>query len=147
MARMLAVLMVLALPATQSADAHPFTATDLARLERLSDPRISPDGRFIAYNVRSTEWEANRGVNAVWVLERTAADNVPRLIRDQENSATLPRWSHDGQWLYFLSARSGSRDRVRMEPRLRLRKINQVLRDAFFFQNPLNHRAVAPAAG
>src|ERR1700688_2917413 len=82
MARMLAVWMVLALPAIQSADAHPFTATDLARLERLSDPRISPDGRFVAYNVRSTEWEANRGVNAVWVLERTAADNVPRLIRD-----------------------------------------------------------------
>jgi len=105
---MLAVCGALALAAVGSADARPFTATDLARQERLSDPRISPDGRFVAFNVRSTDWEGNRGVNALWVLERAAADAPPRLIRDQEKSATSPRWSADGQWLYFLSSRSGS---------------------------------------
>jgi hypothetical protein len=54
------------------AQARPFTAKDLAMLERLSDPRVSPDGRFVAYNVRSTDWEANRGVNALWVLDTRA---------------------------------------------------------------------------
>jgi Tol biopolymer transport system component len=99
---------VLILMAVAPAGARPFTATDLARLDRVSDPHISPDGRFVAYNVRSTDWEANRGVNAVWVLERTAAGAPPRLIRDQEKSPTAPRWSADGRWLYFLSSRSGS---------------------------------------
>jgi dipeptidyl aminopeptidase/acylaminoacyl peptidase len=109
MSKILAAWMILALAAIEPAVARPFTATDLARLERVSDPHICPDGRFVAYNVRSTEWEANRGVNALWVLERTVAGAAPRLIRDQESAATSPRWSADGQWLYFLSARSGSR--------------------------------------
>jgi len=91
-----------------AAEARPFTAKDMATLDRLSDPHISPDGRFVAYNVRSTDWEANKGVNALWVLDRSAADAPPRLIRDQEKGATEPRWSADGRWLYFLSSRSGS---------------------------------------
>ena len=108
MFRVLAGLIVVALMAASSAQARPLTAKDLAGLERLSDPRVSPDGRFVAYNVRSTDWEANRGYNALWVLERGAAAAPPRLIRDQEKSATSPRWSADGRWLYFLSSRSGS---------------------------------------
>jgi dipeptidyl aminopeptidase/acylaminoacyl peptidase len=103
-----AVCVALSLAASGAAAARPFTATDLARLERVSDPHISADGRFVAYNIRSTDWEANRGQNALWVLERGAAGALPRLIREQEKSATAPRWSEDGHWLYFLSSRSGS---------------------------------------
>src|ERR1700733_13303654 len=70
MPKIFAPCVVLALAAAAAAAARPFTATDLARLERVSDPHVSADGRFVAYNVRSTDWEANRGLNAVWVLER-----------------------------------------------------------------------------
>jgi len=108
MTKMPVVYVALALAAVGSADARPFTATDLAQLERVSDPHVSPDGRFVAYNVRSTDWEGNRGVNALWVLDRAVAGAPPRLIREQEKSATSPRWSADGHWLYFLSSRSGS---------------------------------------
>jgi dipeptidyl aminopeptidase/acylaminoacyl peptidase len=90
------------------AQARPFTAKDLALLDRVSDPRVSPDGRLVAYNLRSTDWDANRGFNALWVMDRDAANSPPRLIRDQERSSTAPRWSVDGKWLYFLSSRSGS---------------------------------------
>src|SRR5580692_11030695 len=103
-----AVCLALALVAAGGADARPFTAKDMATLDRMSDPHISPDGRFVAYNVRSTDWDANRGVNALWVLDRNAAGSPPRLIRDQEKGSTEPRWSADGRWLYFLSSRSGS---------------------------------------
>ena len=104
----IAAFLALALAIVVPAEARPFTAKDLATLDRLSDPHISPDGRYIAYNVRSTDWDANRGVNALWVLERGAIGSPPRLIRDQEKSGTQPRWSPDGAWLYFLSGRSGS---------------------------------------
>jgi dipeptidyl aminopeptidase/acylaminoacyl peptidase len=90
------------------AQARPFAAKDLALLDRVSDPRVSPDGRFVAYNLRSTDWEGNHGVNALWVIDRSSANAAPRLVRDQEKAATSPRWSADGQWLYFLSSRSGS---------------------------------------
>jgi dipeptidyl aminopeptidase/acylaminoacyl peptidase len=91
-----------------SVEARSFTAKDLAMQDRLSDPRVSPNGRFVAYNLRSTDWDANRGFNALWVMDRAAASSAPRLIREQEKTGTAPRWSTDGQWLYFLSSRSGS---------------------------------------
>ena len=107
MFKSIAVCMALMLMAP-GLQARPFTAKDLALLERVSDPRISPDARFIAYNLRSTDWDGNHGVNALWVIDRSAANSAPRLVRDQEKSSTAPRWSADGQWLYFLSSRSGS---------------------------------------
>jgi acylaminoacyl-peptidase len=107
MFKSIAVCMALMLMAP-GLQARPFTAKDLALLERVSDPRISPDARFVAYNLRSTDWDGNHGVNALWVIDRSAANSAPRLVRDQEKSSTAPRWSGDGQWLYFLSSRSGS---------------------------------------
>jgi acylaminoacyl-peptidase len=108
MFKSIAVCMALMLMAAGLAQARPFTAKDLALLDRVSDPRISPDARFVAYNLRSTDWDGNHGVNALWVIDRSAANSAPRLVRDQEKSSTAPRWSADGQWLYFLSSRSGS---------------------------------------
>src|SRR5471030_2783055 len=106
MLRSVAGCVLLTLLLANTVQARPFNAKDLATLDRLSDPHVSPDGRFVAYNVRSTDWEGNRAFNAVWVLERGAVGVAPRLIRDQEKSATAPRWSGDGHSLYFLSSRS-----------------------------------------
>ena len=107
MFKAIAAGLVMGLALGASAQARPFTAKDMAMLDRLSDPKVSPDGRFIAYNIRSTDWEANKGVNALWVMER-GSGAPPRLIRDQEKGGTSPAWSADGRWLYFLSSRSGS---------------------------------------
>lgn len=76
----LAVSVVLTIGGMGIAAARPFTATDLARLDRLSDPHVSPDGRFIAYNVRSTDWEGNRGVNAT----------LPSMSADAQTSPSSP---------------------------------------------------------
>lgn len=34
---------------------HPFTAHDLAMMDRVSDPHLSPDGNEVAFTVRSTD--------------------------------------------------------------------------------------------
>ena len=116
MAKTLVACILLAAIPVGSASARPFTAKDLAQMERVSDPRVSPDGRLVAYNARTTDWDGNRGVNALWLLERAAPNSAPRLIREQEKSATQPRWSADGQWLYFISSRSGSAQVWRTSP-------------------------------
>ena len=108
MFKVIAAGLALVLAIGSAAQARPFTAKDLAMLDRVSAPQISSDGRLVAYNVRSTDWDANHGVNALWVLERGVANAAPRLVRDQEKSGTSPQWSADGRWLYFLSSRSGS---------------------------------------
>jgi dipeptidyl aminopeptidase/acylaminoacyl peptidase len=79
-----------------AAQARPFTAKDLALLDRVSDPRVSPDARFVAYNLRSTDWDGNHGYNALWVLDCGSPSSAPRLVRDQEREATSPQWSTHG---------------------------------------------------
>ncbi len=78
----------------------------LAMMERVSDPRLSPDGRTVLYAVRSTDWEGNRGVNALWVVD--VEDGTPRRLPISEGGAASGRWSADGTAIYFLSSRGGS---------------------------------------
>jgi acylaminoacyl-peptidase len=109
--------LALALLATTSAvQARPFTAKDLATQERLTDPRVSPDGRWVAYSLRTTDWDGNKGVNALWLLDRKTAGAKPVAISDDERAPGAPRWSADGKWLYFLSGKSGSRQVWRVAP-------------------------------
>jgi acylaminoacyl-peptidase len=89
------------------AGARPFTAMDLATMDRASAPRLSPDARHVAFNVRATDWQGNRGLNAL-LLQDLGGAREPVMIVSGERGATSPRWSPDGRWLYFLSSQSGS---------------------------------------
>src|SRR5688572_18031364 len=85
-----------------------FTPDDLVRLKRVSDPRISPDGRQLAFVLRETDMESNKGRTDLWVLDLSAVATQPRrLTHDPANDAS-PRWAPDSRTLYFLSARSGT---------------------------------------
>jgi dipeptidyl aminopeptidase/acylaminoacyl peptidase len=90
------------------AEKKPFTARDLVMMERVSDPRVSPDGRFVAYQVRKTDLDANKGINGIWLLDLKSPAAVPRLLTATGSDANTPRWSADGKAVYFLSARAGT---------------------------------------
>src|SRR6476660_8652827 len=49
----------------------------LAMMERVADPRLSPDGSRVLYTVRTTDWAGNKGVSAAWVIE---ADGTSRRL-------------------------------------------------------------------
>jgi dipeptidyl aminopeptidase/acylaminoacyl peptidase len=86
----------------------PFTAEDLVRLKRVSDPQVSPDGRYVVFVQRETDLDANKGHTSLWLLELDIAGAQPRRLTDAAGSDSSPRWSSEGRALYFLSARSGS---------------------------------------
>ncbi len=90
---------------TPPAQARPFTPHDLAMLNRVSGPRLSPDGKWVVFSQRSTDWDANKGFHSVWVVCTDCADPAPREIARPGDS---PAWAPDGRSAYFLSARSGS---------------------------------------
>jgi acylaminoacyl-peptidase len=91
-----------------SAAARPFTARDLASLDRVSSPSVSPDGRYVAYALRSTDWDANKGVNALHVIDLKGDPAKPLVLLSGEKGGASPAWSDDGRWLYFISGKSGS---------------------------------------
>jgi dipeptidyl aminopeptidase/acylaminoacyl peptidase len=88
-----------------AAQARTLTPHDLVMLDRISDPHLSPDGKIVAYDLRSTDYDANKGRHAIWLVCPSCTDAKEHRF---QNDATNPRWSPDGRALYFLSSRSGS---------------------------------------
>lgn len=112
-ALIIGTLALLAAPATlQAADAgatrKAFTPDDLVRLNRLSDPEVSPDGRYVAYTLRETDIDANRGRTDIWLLDLNDATKTARRVTQHAANDSTPRWAADGRGFFFLSTRSGS---------------------------------------
>ena len=112
------ILSTLALAAAIAAPAaaapHGLTVDDMLAMQRVSSPAVSPDGRQIAFVVRDTDLDANRGRFDLW-LASADGSRVERLTTDPEND-TDPEWSSDGHWIYFVSTRSGSAQVWRISP-------------------------------
>jgi dipeptidyl aminopeptidase/acylaminoacyl peptidase len=80
------------------------TPEDYFAFEFVSDPRISPDGKLVAYAVTTVDQKQNRRHSSIWM---TAADgsHSPWQFTTGPQNSNSPRWSPDGQWLAFISSR------------------------------------------
>jgi dipeptidyl aminopeptidase/acylaminoacyl peptidase len=102
------------LAAAAPAAAKGLTIDDMLAMQRVSDPEVSPDGKQIAFTVRDTDVDANRGRTDVW-LAAIDGSSSKRLTTHAENDQG-PQWSADGAWIYFTSSRSGSSQVWRIRP-------------------------------
>ena len=84
------------------------TPTDLNQLARISDPQVSPDGRYVVYVQRETDLSANRGRTDLWLVDLSSGKPKPRRLTQHSSNDTHPRWEVDGASIYFLSTRTGS---------------------------------------
>lgn len=106
MRRSFSLALSLSLFALPAAAAEPFTVRDLVTMQRISEPQPSPQGDRVAFVVRSTDLEANRGRFDLWMVNMDGT-GLTRLTSDPA-ADNNPRWAPDGKSLYFLSSRSGS---------------------------------------
>lgn len=109
-----AVIFTLLAVAPAIAAPRGLTIDDMLAMQRISDPQVSPDGKWVAFAVRDTDFDANRGRFDVW-LAAADGSSVTRLTTHPENDQD-PRWSPDGRWIYFTSTRSGSAQVWRIQP-------------------------------
>jgi acylaminoacyl-peptidase len=89
------------------AEPHPFNAKDMVTLDRVSDPRVSPDGRWVAYDLRTADYDKDKAAHSIWVADLKASDPAPRRLAISDGGVSQTRWASDGS-LYFISGRSGS---------------------------------------
>jgi len=85
---------------------HIIAYEDLAKVQRIADPQLSPDGKWIAYEVGVVDLAANKKVSHIWMV--SAEGGEPRQLTRGDGSDTHPRWSPDGKSLAFISARGGN---------------------------------------
>jgi dipeptidyl aminopeptidase/acylaminoacyl peptidase len=78
---------------------------DFIGLPIVSDPQLSPDGKWVAYTVTTPSLKDNRGVARVWLID--VATGRARQLTQGPGSDFSPRWSPDGQTLAFISSRQG----------------------------------------
>lgn len=88
-----------------------FTARDMVQLDRASDPRVSPDGRYVLYSLRTMDYAANKASMSLWIADLKARV-APRRLAVSDGGASSGRWSPDGKGVYFISGRTGGLDQV-----------------------------------
>ena len=67
---------------------------------RMSDPQVSPDGKYILYGVSYTSVEENRSVRNLFICNLDGSDK--RQITTSGKSISNARWSNDGSKIAFL---------------------------------------------
>jgi dipeptidyl aminopeptidase/acylaminoacyl peptidase len=94
--------------------AVPPTVDQVLSLKRVGSPEISPDGRWVAYTVRETNWDDNSYDQQIWLADvRTGAT---RQLTNSRKSSQSPEWSPDGSRLAFISDRSDKRQIYLINP-------------------------------
>ena len=84
---------------------RPITFQELAAMHRLSEPQISPDGKWVVYTVATPNVDANRLERNLWLVPATGGEarQLTRSGRDMR-----ARWSPDAKSVAFISSRSGN---------------------------------------
>jgi dipeptidyl aminopeptidase/acylaminoacyl peptidase len=97
-------------PTQQSPPRRPMTFEDLAKMRRLDDLSLSPDGKWVLFAVTDVDLPQNRKTPHLWLVP-TGVGSKP--MEEKPVTASLPgeghgRFSPDGTQVLFQSARDGS---------------------------------------
>ncbi|MGH2409327.1 MAG: prolyl oligopeptidase family serine peptidase, partial [Chloroflexota bacterium] len=93
-----------------SADTRALTLEDFWSLSPVNDPRLSPDGKTVAYVVTTYDEARNLARSAIWLAD--LATGHGRQFTSGEHGETQPRWSPDGRRLAFVSPRHENKPHV-----------------------------------
>jgi dipeptidyl aminopeptidase/acylaminoacyl peptidase len=100
----MATLCAKALEAAKPAPASKTPTIDQSlEMKSAFNPRISPDGLRVVYEVQSTNWEDNSFDRNLWIAD--VASGETRQLTSSKKSSTGAGWSPDGKWIAFLSDR------------------------------------------
>ncbi len=85
----------------------PFQPTDIYRMPILSEPEVSPDGKWIAYSLSDVDTAKDERVSHLWMQSWDGKESVQLTYGDEP--ASIPKWSPDNKYLAFISARDSKK--------------------------------------
>ncbi|MHB8499678.1 MAG: S9 family peptidase [Candidatus Acidiferrales bacterium] len=100
----------------QTPSPRPIAIDDYFRILAVHDPQLSPDGKWVADAVDKSTLKTDKNETRIWMIPMSGGDSLPMTAEGV--SSTHPRWSPDGKYLAFLSARNEGKTQVWLLNRL-----------------------------
>ncbi len=97
-------------PETATAGRRAMTFADLQRMRRLSDPQISPSGKWVMFSAIDVDLSANTKVTHLWVVP-LAGGNEHQITFWKEGEGD-GRFSPDGRYISFVSVDGGTSSQI-----------------------------------
>jgi dipeptidyl aminopeptidase/acylaminoacyl peptidase len=96
---------------------RPIVIDDIYRTQDVANPQCSPDGKWIAYTVTTIDRDADKRRTTIWMVNWEGTRTVQ--LTNGPDGGSSPRWSPDGSYLAFLSARpAGAKKQIWLLDRL-----------------------------
>jgi dipeptidyl aminopeptidase/acylaminoacyl peptidase len=105
-ASLAAALLVPAAFGVAGQPARGLALADMFAMKRVAAPALSPDGRWVAYNLTTCDLAANKNSTDLWISP--VSGGTPRPLTNHPSFDGNASWSPDGTMIAFESARSGS---------------------------------------
>jgi dipeptidyl aminopeptidase/acylaminoacyl peptidase len=77
---------------------------DYFRIKEVSDPQISPEGKWVAYKVTTHDRASDTNQDHLWMVPTAGGDAIP--LTSAGGCAGHPRWSPDQKYLAFIRYRN-----------------------------------------
>jgi len=90
-----------------TAQTKPFKPADFDKIPTVSDPQLSPDGKWVAYSVSEVDTAKDKRVSHLWMQSWDGKESLALTHGDE--AASVPRWSPDGKYLSFVSSRDSKK--------------------------------------
>ncbi|GAB4048182.1 alpha/beta fold hydrolase [Spirosoma litoris] len=85
---------------------RPMTPKDIYRLQTVSDPQVSPDGKWISYGLSTVDTTKDKRNSDLWMVSWDGKESVQ--LTNSPDGESRARFSPDGKYISFVSARQGA---------------------------------------
>ena len=81
--------------------------TDVYKIKNISDPQVSPDGKWVAYVLSTVDTSKDKRNSDIWMISWDGKENLQ--MTNTEDGESSPRWSPDGKYLSFTASRNADK--------------------------------------
>lgn len=88
---------------------RPLSIQDYFALKDVSDPQISPDGKWVAYVVHSADEGKDQSLSNIHIAAAAGGEAIQVTFSGEDEH---PRWSPDNKYLAFFSSRNDKEPQI-----------------------------------